>query len=437
MSLRSWLHLGASAVLSLALLELALRLWFPLYPSPYQPDDLLLVKLVPGAAKVFVRAPVNGRQRIVSHFNRDGFRGPELRPAGRQRRVLVYGDSNIQAEFSPLPATFAMQLQRRLGERLHQEVEVVNAGVVGYGPDQVSLRLPGEIERYRPDLVVVAVFADNDFGDLIRNRLYRLDAAGNLRRTGVRLEPGLRAELRELSAPTSWRRLQLSRYAIKCWETLGRRAARGRRAAIQRAALAGYVDQSLADNLEVYRRYERGERYAEDPFLDYYDADIALRPDLPSSRAKVALMEKVVARIGATAAARSTPLALLILPSPIDACDHYDMSADPARYPRYDRTRLSGLIEGMADRNGIPCLNLLSEFHGAFANRYYFHGGDDHWNDAGQSQAARLFAELVVRRRLLDRAPGAAGSTPPAPTATMRSPSRSGPLPAGGTGRPT
>ena len=49
-----WLLLGVSMTVSLGLLELFLRLFFPLYPSPYQPDDALLVKIVPNAKKVYV-----------------------------------------------------------------------------------------------------------------------------------------------------------------------------------------------------------------------------------------------------------------------------------------------------------------------------------------------------------------------------------------------
>src|SRR5450756_45041 len=127
-----WLVLGASTVVSLVLLEVVLRMCCPLFASPYQTDDVLLVKLIPGASKVFTRTAVNGGNRVVSHVNDMGFRGPELRPAADLKRVIVYGDSNVEAEFSELPATFAKQLESRLTRPSSQGVEVVNAGVVGY-----------------------------------------------------------------------------------------------------------------------------------------------------------------------------------------------------------------------------------------------------------------------------------------------------------------
>jgi hypothetical protein len=41
---------------------------FPPFLSRYQPDDVLLVKLVPGAKKAFTRLAVNGGQRFVSQI---------------------------------------------------------------------------------------------------------------------------------------------------------------------------------------------------------------------------------------------------------------------------------------------------------------------------------------------------------------------------------
>jgi len=175
-----WLLLAGSVTLSLVILEVFLRWYFPLFPSPYQPDDVLLVKLVPGAKKAFTRLAVNGGQRIVTQINSQGFRGEELRPLDRQKRIIVYGDSNVQAEFSELPATFSKQLESRLAPSFGTGIEVINAGVVSYGPDQYSLRLSGDIDRLRPALVVAVIFADNDFGDLIRNRIYRLNSRGDL-----------------------------------------------------------------------------------------------------------------------------------------------------------------------------------------------------------------------------------------------------------------
>jgi hypothetical protein len=404
-----WLLLGLSVTVSLGLLELFLRMFFPLFSSPYQPDDVLLVKLVPGAKRAFTRLAVNGGQRIVSQINSDGFRGEELRPLDHVQRVIVYGDSNVQAEFSELPATFPKQLELRLAPAFKTGVEVINAGVVGDGPDQISLRLLRDLGKFKPALVIVVVFADNDFGDLIRNRIYILNSRGDLELNRYRLSPQWRARLEAAAYPQGLRRLQLERYAARLWWLVRQRwwpvplAPDGEWRSNQT-----YVEDSLAANQRVFKDYMadvHGEGYAEDPFFDYYDADIALQPDSPSARYKTALMEKVLLKLRDTTAQGATRLALLILPSAIDACDHYDLPLDAHRFPQYDRGRLSGLVADMAARNGIPYLNLLPTLRAVDANLYYFHGGDNHWNDAGQAKAAQLLANLIEQRQLL-REPG-------------------------------
>jgi hypothetical protein len=397
------LLVGASVTVSLALAELLLRSFFPILASPYQPDDAVLVKIVPGARKVFTRLPVNGGQHIVSEFNSDGFRGGPLRPLDHLKRVIVYGDSNVQAEFSELSATFPKQLESRLKLQLGTDVEVLNAGVVGYGPDQISLREPADLEKYKPSLVVVVIFADNDFGDLIRNRIYRLNSRGELELNHYRLDADLRAQMRDAAFPRGLRRLQLWKYAAKV-QALLREGWSGGALNVQRKFLANYVDRTLARNQRTFRDFvlnspDGGD--SADPLDDYYDADIALQPDSPSARYKAALMEKVLVRLRDTAARAPTGLILTILPSPVDACDHYDVQVDTRRYPQYDRARLSRLVEEAAVGNGIPYLNLWQAFRATDANRLYFHGGDFHWNDAGQAEAARLLAEMIERLQLL------------------------------------
>jgi hypothetical protein len=100
------------------------------------------------------------------------------------------------------------------------------------------------------------------------------------------------------------------------------------------------------------------------------------------------------------AAKHATGLILLILPSPIDVCDHYDIRVEPRQFPQYDRTRLSALVEEIAARHGILYLNLWRAFR-SDPVCHYFRGGDGHWNDAGQAQAAQLLSALIIHDGLL------------------------------------
>ena len=391
----------ASCSICAVFLEIALRIWAPLYPSPYEPDDELLVRIAPRAHKLFVRNGRDGGERIISHYNSLGFRGPEPRPRATQTRIIVYGDSSVQAEFSALTDTFAQQLLGELSSHRVPDPEVIAAGVVGYGPDQVSLRLADDIARLRPALAIVVLYADNDFGDLLRNRIYSLDTAGALVRHHPRLSTEDHAELDQASHPAGLRRLQI-------WRHLGRLRAvlSGGIDAEKRAREydATYIDASLRRGEATYRDYLRGlpgDGVAENPFADMHDADIALTPDAPSGQLKVRLMEQVMLRMREIARASSTPLTFLILPSAIDVVDGYGIHVDAAKYPKYDRQRLSQALADICVRGGLQCLNLFPELRARDAGRYYFHSPDGHWNDAGQKFAAELMARFLLRQSLL------------------------------------
>ena len=54
------------------------------------------------------------------------------------------------------------------------------------------------------------------------------------------------------------------------------------------------------------------------------------------------------------AAARHIPFLLIVIPSPLDVCDHYGYTIDKAKYPEYDPRRLSRLVEDAANAASIP-----------------------------------------------------------------------------------
>ena len=162
---------------------------------------------------MFVHRPENGGSRVDVRINADGFRGPPLRPlVGSGRRIMVYGDSFIAGEISPDTLTFVRVLERLLQSRHGSEIEVVNAGVAGYGPDQAFIALREDAPRMRPAAVILGIFADNDFGDLVRDKLFVLSADSQLTRGHPVLAPGLRQAIEEQAHPSGWRRSFLLRW---------------------------------------------------------------------------------------------------------------------------------------------------------------------------------------------------------------------------------
>ncbi len=81
-------------------------------------------------------------------------------------RIAVLGDSYIEALQLPIEEGFAQQLEPFLQRRLKgQRVEVINLRVSGIGPARYYRMLEVKGLRYKPDLVVMAVFPENDVWD--------------------------------------------------------------------------------------------------------------------------------------------------------------------------------------------------------------------------------------------------------------------------------
>jgi len=95
-------------------------------------------------------------------INQKGLRGKEYPYERSQKpRILVLGDSFVWG--------YGVEEKERFTDRLETlfqgKIEVVNAGVPGYGLDQFLLFLETEGKKYRPDLVVCAV-NEVDFADI-------------------------------------------------------------------------------------------------------------------------------------------------------------------------------------------------------------------------------------------------------------------------------
>lgn len=90
------------------------------------------------------------------------------KPAGVYR-IVVLGDSQMVTV--ALDHAFPSVLARAMsGEDLHgMRVEIHNAGAPGHSHYQYYLALEQRLQRYAPDLVIVAPYIGNDYLDLLRN----------------------------------------------------------------------------------------------------------------------------------------------------------------------------------------------------------------------------------------------------------------------------
>ncbi len=399
MKLDGWIGNLALAVTAtlvpLGLLEGGLRLAGTTPPSIYTPDSVLLYRLAPGGRKLFQHRPANGGNSVQVEINDAGYRGPPLRPSGSARRVVVYGDSFIEGEFVADSLSFVRQLERLLSSAT--PTEVVNAGVAGYGPDQSYVRMQQELPVLKPQVVVLAVFADNDFGDILRDRLVRLRADGTLERHRVTLHPTLARALATQAIPAGLRRLHLVRWLERKLRRVNTNLPLANAPSnAPRFSIKNYGTWAMFNAQQQWADAQAQPDTVVDLLGDSYDIDVAATPDSASSRAKVALMDALLGTLRRDLAARGLPFVLLIIPSPLDACDQYDVRIDTTRFPGHDRRRLSGTIDSLAARHGIRRIDLWPVMRGNDACSLYYRDGDNHWNTKGQTLVARITADSLA-----------------------------------------
>ncbi len=182
--LRRRLALAAAGLfVGLGLAEAGLRLWAPpgvsfvldattsrFDPGMFEEDPVLLQRLSPDTTSEV--ASVGGTRTLRT--NALGLRGPYLeeKPV-RGIRVLALGDSftlGLQVEED---ATWSAQLGKRLSTTMNSPVEVLNAGMVGYGTRQAVARLRELAEPTEADAAILMFYLGNDLRDNLRYPLLK------------------------------------------------------------------------------------------------------------------------------------------------------------------------------------------------------------------------------------------------------------------------
>jgi hypothetical protein len=125
--------------------------------------------------RILYRVKPHSREDI----NRYGYRDRDFskkRTADGPMRTLFLGDSFVMGLNVSPEQTWPKVLEQILGSGF----EVMNLGVVGYGPDQSLTQLEDQALAFDPDAVVLSIFAANDFNDIKKNGIYSTDADGKL-----------------------------------------------------------------------------------------------------------------------------------------------------------------------------------------------------------------------------------------------------------------
>lgn len=384
-----------SLLFALGIAEIVGRYVYPVRTITKVLDRELLFAPVPGSRKIFHRDPANGKETVWLRFNSQGHRGSD-RPRIPGSRILVYGDSFIEAEYSKDENTFSGRLEKELATAFGRDFQVINAGVSGYGPDQALKRIERDIPAAKPDFVLLSIYTGNDYGDLLRNKLFLRTPDGSLADHQPKISEALVAEFAD--AEKKSKRLKIRAIVAELKQIL--------RSALSNKPPQGQVVPNSIDEwkrwlgqreAEYTQLVREGDRTVHNLFNDGFDADIATEPSSPSARYKAELMRDFL-RLAKTRLAKSgIPFAVMVVPAPMDACENYDWSADRTAFPAYDRHALTRIATEAARDAGIPVVNLFDILATEDCNAYFFHHGDAHWSDRGQAVAATEVVSALKR----------------------------------------
>ncbi len=166
----------AILVLMLGWFEIGVRLVKPEYKSFTRVDETIGTVFVPGSHFVFESeedCPGWGSSGTISSHGLRDVEHEYQKPPGTFR-VLVLGDSYVEALMFDLDQTFTRLLERELNERNDgRHYEVINGGRSAMGTATEYLFYENEGRKYHPDLVLL-LFVGNDFEDNSRELNHRL-----------------------------------------------------------------------------------------------------------------------------------------------------------------------------------------------------------------------------------------------------------------------
>ena len=368
--------LAVVAVLfALVIFEVAVR-WLHLEPDRFwEPDPILGVRLIPGhqgwwtqeAREFVVPVQINGR----------GLRDAErnyAKPPG-VFRLLILGDSMVEAMQVPLEATFARLLEENLNAGdAAPRVEVVSAGVSGYGTANQLLYLEDEGKRYEPDLVMLAFYLGND----VKNN-----------------SPTLEETLRPVYAADG----TLERVAGKTPQ----RRPTGWSGLLARSVAYRYVRRTLLTGL-LQSKARRVVPIRDGIPVDYGVYAPSLTPEWQDAWT---LTERLLTQLKQAVAAKGARLMVAVL------CSSYQiysqswqetMTAYPHMRGRsWDLDGPDRRILAWCAEHNVPCVTLAPEFRAAAAQNgtplHFRH--DRHWTVAGHRLAASVVTSFLDQHQLV------------------------------------
>ncbi|MCF8391861.1 MAG: SGNH/GDSL hydrolase family protein [Bacteroidales bacterium] len=385
----------AITIILLCVIELGLRLVFPDKIKVSEEKEILF-----DANPLYIYKPksnisgtrklskYNGGDTIIWYTNSKGFRGKELKK-DPDKRIMVYGDSNIQAISTEEANTYSFSLEKIMLNFYNSDIEVINAGVIGYGPDQAMLRMKEDIPIYKPDLVIFHIFADNDFGDILRNEIIKLDDNGRLLYSEGNPQGIFDRERQRENSFLS--KLLFYKIAVKISKLL-------KTANMVPNTISTFTKQ-CNDEYESYTKLKD----ASYNFEDNYDITTAIDTSSASSRLKLKLLEAILIEAHNYSKSFGVEFLVLIQPSVIDISKNYIINYEHLEklFVDYRKRNLTSVVSKICVKNDINHINLYEPFSMNNPDSLYFRIDDNHWNENGQRFASEITLDYITNRELL------------------------------------
>lgn len=356
-----------SLVLALAVAEFAVRLVVPQPTGLAHQDRYGLALHYPGITRYL---PQFGHE--VS-FNSVGMRDrehPIAKPPGTFR-ILLLGDSFMEALQVPQDSMLAALMERDLTKATGRPVEVINGGVSGWGTDDALRYLTEYGLAYKPDLVVVAMTLHNDLSDNFRRTWHTLKGD-----TLVTLNP----------PPMSWTDYKITE--IKAF---------------------------IATRFQLYQLWRRvrhgGEIRKVGKALNSHVVQLFHEPSSEGIAYAWRLTDHLLGAIRDTTRASGAQVAVVMLPLVYQLADtsfaqFVKLSEVPPAEMRMDKPQM--MVRQATDSLGIATIDLLPGFRAwvAAGKPKLYLGWDGHWNDAGHRLAADSVVSGLLQANLVPRATG-------------------------------
>ena len=370
-------------VLSLALLEVAVRFTHLIPDRFWEPDKLLGSKLIPGQRGWWTQEE---REFVVPvQINREGLRDVEhaYEKPPNVYRILLLGDSFVEAMHVPLEATLGRQLESRLNAMGGgRRIEVIAAGVSSYGTAGELLYFRRDGKRYHPDLVLLAFYPGND----VKNNSPTLEDY-------LRPEYSADGEIQRISEPK------------KSAPAHGWRGLLARSKAYQLIRQILLVRQPRLGQWLIHAGLMKADAVHEAPQRGGIPADYGVYDSVVNDEWQDAWQRtfRLFDELQREAAGVGAQLGVLILSTRDQVYpDSWKqiVAANPAMQSvQWDLDAPQRRTEEWCTRQAVPCTALGPEFVRAAQSGgealHFMHDG--HWTPPGHALAGRLVAEFVSR----------------------------------------